>query len=262
MKTRFYPLSILPAKILSKRADWGTFLTEYQQKRYCEKLGYCPKTFSIIPNVIPKKEISEDMVVEVRKEITEKLGSGFCVIYAGRLIPSKQIDMFIRTIESLRKKGVEASGVIVGDGPAEYVKTLWALAQEAHVGDKILFTGFKKNPEEYIAACDYVLFPTQHKEALPNLLIESFSLSKTVVVSDIPPLSGLVQNLENAVVVSEHNPDAYANALLELYRNPDLSAKISKGASMTFRGNYAPETVCKQYLEIYQSLLAATQERV
>lgn len=66
---------------------------------------------------------------------------------------------------------------VIGDGDfEEYHK----LAKELAIQDKVLFTGFKKNPFPYLRESDVYLL-TSLSEGLPNALVESLALSLPIV---------------------------------------------------------------------------------
>lgn len=253
-RPRFYPLSKLPAKWLSSKVDYATFLTEYQANHYKKVLAFSPVSSAIIPNVIPRKEINLEFANKLRKELLAKTNSKYLVAYAGRLIPSKQIQMILETIAVLRNNNLPFGAVIVGDGPLKYKEKLYELVNKLSINRFTIFTGFKTNPEEYLAASDVVLFPTQ-REALPNLLIESYMLGKPVVTSNIDAIQSLVSH-NNAMASYSHDPNSYAETIVELLENRNLYNLICSNAKNAYDQNYDPVIVANKYMKIYSKLLS------
>lgn len=254
-RLRLYPVSKFATKWLSYRIDYATFLTEYQKFHYFQDIDFTPKHYSIIPNVIEKKAINIQQVSVLRSNLLERTKSEYIISYVGRLIKSKQIDMFIKSVAMVREKGIRAGGIIVGSGPDKYLAELKSLVKYLNATKFIDFAGFSNMPELYIASSDCILFPTHHMEALPNLLVESFMLGKPVVISSIPQILPLVKPDINAIVVGTHSPDSYSSAVIKILTDKALYSKISSRAFSTYLETYKPEKVAIDYFNLYKNLL-------
>lgn len=241
---------------IARNVDATTFLTEHQRHHYEEYLGYRHASTYIIPNVIPSPQINNLDVMASRQHLQQGADAEYLVGYAGRLIESKQIHVVIRTVAELRSRGCPVGAVIVGSGDPQYLHTLKELARELRIVPHVHFAGFVSRPETYIAACDCILFPTMHGEALPNLLIESFMLGKPVVVSSIPQLRELVIAEENAIIVPTHDPTAYANAVERVLISDEIRNRLSEQALLTYGEQYEPSAVARRYLEVYGRCVA------
>lgn len=83
----------------------------------------------------------------------------------------------LKVFRAVNEKNKETRLAIIGDGEFTAYKKL---AEELGIGDKVLFTGLKKNPFPYLKKSDvYVL--TSISEGLPNALVEAMALSLPVV---------------------------------------------------------------------------------
>ena len=251
---RLRPLAKLLGGFLVSRIDFATFLTQFQRDHYASVVRYAPARSEIIPNVVTERAVPEARAAEARRSLLAQMRSDHVAVYAGRIIPSKQLDMFIKTIGEVRGRGFSVAGVIVGDGPEKYRSELHALATRLGLKDAISFAGFSTTPENYMAAADCILFPTQ-REALPNLIVEAYSLGIPVVVSSIPQLRSIAESGRNALVVTEHTPGAYADALAVLFTNSELRESLSRGARETYLSDFEPGKVARKYAEIYGRLL-------
>jgi len=233
--------------------DMVHYLTPYQKSIY-EKFGLRPSAFRFIPNIVEIKSHDAGDVENLRKELLAKTSSKILVDFVGRLVESKQVDVFIKTIKQLRESGYPVGGVIVGTGNEEYLSGLKNLVKELSVSEHVTFIGFSTKPELYMQASDFGLFPTL-TEALPLFVIESFALNKTMVVSNIPQMCGIITNQKDSLVVSEHDPEEYARCVAKLIDDNELRQKLEAGAQETYQSRYAPEKVLDQYLECYRAVL-------
>lgn len=245
---------------VARNVDVTTFLTEYQRQHYRGFLGYRHERSCIIPNVIPARQPAAHQVVEQRTRLLQDSGAQYLVGYVGRMIESKGVHTFIQTIAELRRKNVNVAGVLVGGGDPLYIEKLRNLARELHLTRHVQFMGFAARPEEYIAACDCILFPT-NREALPNLLIESFMLGKPIIVSAIPQLKELVVSNVNGVIVESPDPCAYADEVAKVLAEDSLRTTLSREAQVTYGRQYEPVTVARRYHEVYKACLAEIRDK-
>ena len=243
-------------KYLSKQSDYATFLTDYQRKHYDSIVKFSPKKCCIIPNVIPEKKIPAEESTQLRESLLQQTSSETLAVYIGRIIESKQIEMFIQTIRKLRDRKVDIGGVIVGGGEEDYVSDLKERVKTENLSERVIFSGYVKNPDVYLACSDVVLFPTQHGEALPNMIIESFFQNKPLVVSSIPQLGSIVSDNVNSLVVNTHDPDCYADAVESILSDDELRKKISIGASESYQKRFSPDAVTNMYMEVYDKVMA------
>jgi len=71
------------------------------------------------------------------------------VIFVGRLISSKNVDILIKSIKLIKGKNPEMKFLIIGDGPEK--KRLEALAQKLNLEKNIKFLGFLENHDDVYA---------------------------------------------------------------------------------------------------------------
>lgn len=114
-------------------------------------------------NAISEKTKKDLRVIGVNKKINvvpigidmdkiEKIGSSEYesdVIFAGRLIKNKNVDVLVKAITISRKKIPEIKCVIIGDGPER--ENLEKLVKSLKVKDNVKFTGFIENHDEIIS---------------------------------------------------------------------------------------------------------------
>jgi glycosyltransferase involved in cell wall biosynthesis len=250
-KFRMNYIAVRLVKYLNK-VDTVHFLTDYQRMLYSD-YGLKPQNYRIIPNIIVPRDCSVIEVNNLRKKLINEISSEWLIVFVGRLVESKQIDVFIRTIKLINQCGFNAGGVVVGNGDNGYVRELKNLAEEINIHTKLLFTGFTSRPELYIKACDFCMFPTLG-EALPLFIIESFSLKKTMVLSNHPSISNTVSDNIDSMVVSDHAADMYAEKCIQLIKNPELLRKLEAGAYSTYNQYYELDSVVKKFKNMYSDL--------
>jgi glycosyltransferase involved in cell wall biosynthesis len=117
----------LPAKIIS--------VSEHTTKRVLDDLHY-NKAIVTIPNGLDYERISGVKVSDKASDI----------LFVGRLLGQKNVDMLLRSIAQLKERGTMAHCIIVGNGP-EKVK-LEALSQELGLTKLVEFHDFYDDQDD------------------------------------------------------------------------------------------------------------------
>jgi len=123
-------------RLASKLASENIAVSEKTRKDL-EKIGV--KNVRVIPNGIDFKRVE---TVKPSEEESD-------VIFVGRLIKDKNVDVLIKAISLIKMEMPDIRCVIVGDGPEK--GKLIKLAKELGVEDNVNFTGFLENYDDVIA---------------------------------------------------------------------------------------------------------------
>jgi glycosyltransferase involved in cell wall biosynthesis len=246
-----FRLSFISERLVKylNKVDTIHFLTDYQ-KTFYSHYGLNTQNFSIIPNIVIPTDYSETEINELRKKLLNDTSSEWLIAFVGRLVESKQIDIFINAIKLINDSGHNVGGVIVGDGDHAYVNKLRNLAEETGMIPKLSFVGFTVEPELYIKVSDFCLFPTL-EEALPRFIIESFSQKKTIIVSNHPSISNLISDSIDSMVVSKHVAEQYADICIRLIKDPELVKRLERAAYDRYNKYYKADFLINEYKKMY-----------
>jgi glycosyltransferase involved in cell wall biosynthesis len=147
-----------------------------------------------------------------------RLGIGddeLVVMFLGRLVLEKGLDVFAETIDLLVQRKVPHRPLVIGDGPAR----LWF---EQHMPTGI-FVGQQVGSDlaRAVASSDVFLNPSV-TEAFGNVTLEAMACALPVVAAAATGATNLVRDSETGVLVEPADVEGFAEAL-ELYgRNPGL----------------------------------------
>ncbi|MFI7603253.1 glycosyltransferase family 4 protein [Actinoplanes sp. NPDC049681] len=143
----------------------------------------------------------------------------------GRLIsvgslqqPYKGIDVLIRSIATLSRRGIETSLVHIGDGA--YRSQLQALARDLGIADRINFAGRLAPGREIqnrLRNADLFVLPSR-TEGLPRALIEAMALGLPAVASNV---GGVPELLDAMYTVPPGDELALANSIEWLIGDED-----------------------------------------
>lgn len=90
-------------------------------------------------------------------------------------------------------------------------------------------------------------------EGLPLAVIEAMSLKKAIIASDVLGNKDCVQNGENGFLLPI-NVDAFAKAILTLYKDCDLRKKFEQNSRRIFENNFCIEKQISKLQKIYRTI--------
>ena len=165
-------------KAVSKISDKNIAVSDWTKKRL-ETLGVPEEKITVIPNGIDLKWISE---IESEGGLTSTGLDGkiYDIIFAGRLIKEKNVDVLLKAVALLKVDFPDIRCCIVGDGPEK--TALLELAQKTEVCGNVEFAGF----QEYraligkIKASKVLVLPSS-REGFGMVVIEAFACGVPVV---------------------------------------------------------------------------------
>ena len=166
--------------------------------------------------------------------------------FLGRLVPIKDIDLFLTTLAVLSHHR-PVQGLICGDGPLRE----YAEFRAAELELRVHFTGFIPAGEA-LAQMD-VLLMTSRNEGQPLSAIEAGSAGVPVVA---PPVGGLADLIRwHGVVGAERTPEALAQAVDRLIADPEHRRRqIAAGRRLAAK--LTPEALVPRYAALYRAVVA------
>ena len=106
------------------------------------------------------------------------------ILYVGQLVRGKGVDLLLT---ALSKLDIDFKAYIVGGNNDEsYLKEM---SSELGLSNKVVFTGWQNNPDEYFEKADVVAFPSRWQEPFGLVGIEAFAFRKPVVAFDVGGVS-------------------------------------------------------------------------
>ena len=178
------------------------------------------------------------------------------VLFVGRLVPYKGVDVLLSALPALRVRAV-----IVGDGPCR--ASLEALAADLGVADRVTFAG--QVPDEtrlewYRRADVFVLPSVSRQEAFGMVQIEAMLSGLPVVSTALPTgVPWVNQHGQTGLVVTPGDPAALHTALATLAASPELRRTIGGQARARALATFTAEQMCDGAYEVYRQAAAAAR---
>jgi len=159
------------------------------------------------------------------------------VLTVGRLDNMKGVAVLIEAAADLRRRGIDVSLTIVGDGPRR--DYLQRLAERLGVGDHVAWPGAVGQDEirDHYHAADVFCLPS-FAEGIPVVLMEAMSTGLPVIANRITGIPELIEHDVGGLLVRPGRLDQLVSALERLARDPDLRAAM---------GRAGREKVCSEF---------------
>ena len=203
----------------------------------------------IYPELADRTGILQNIVdqEEIRRRAKEPGGfpkewEGPVLLTVGRLTPQKGLDTAIRAMAELKKRGVSARWVVLGEGALR--ESLTALAAELDLSDCFLFPGAAANPYPYMKQCTVYVHATEF-EGRSIAIQEAMTLSCAVVASD---RSGNRSQITDGVdgLLCPFSPEGIADAVERVLSDQRLRERLGKAASeKTYAGKEETEKLLR-----------------
>jgi glycosyltransferase involved in cell wall biosynthesis len=152
--------------------------------------------------------------------------------YISNLGPREGIEHLIRAVAVLRQSGVDAGGLVVGDGPAR--ESLQELVTELGLRGHVVLTGHVDNAriEDYYAQIDLFVVPRIDERAsrlvTPLKPLEAMAMERPVIAADLPALRELVAPGQRGEVFPPADADALAKVAGELLQDDERRARLAR----------------------------------
>ena len=170
------------------------------------------------------------------------------IIFVGRLIPSKGIDILIDAFNLIIDK-TNAHLVFLGEGPLESDISVAAHTYNLH--NRIHVIGFQKNPLPWIRESNVLVLPSRI-EGFGNVLIEGMACGTQIIAADCP--SGPAEILDYGKygqLIPVDDAPALATAILNsLEGRFHVAASLLKKHAHTFSS--------KNAISLYDAILTGT----
>jgi len=154
------------------------------------------------------------------------------LLFVGRLVAKKGVDVLIDACALLRSEFPELGVEIVGGGPL--AEELAGRAGRAGVADRIRFLG--PQPAEVVDAafrrCSLLALPSRidehgDRDGMPTVLVEALARGVPVVATDLVGIPEVVRHGETGLLVPPDDPPALAAAIARLVRDPKLARELA-----------------------------------
>jgi glycosyltransferase involved in cell wall biosynthesis len=175
-------------------------------------------------------------------------GKPLKLLYLGRLERrQKRVDLFPELLKQLIESDIPFIWEIVGEGPdAEFLAQAMR-TQRPHQQVRLVGPVPYKDVPTVLERADILLLAS-HAEGLPLCVLEAMACGVVPVVTDLA--SGIPELLDdsNGRRIPVDNIAGYAEAIIGLYRHPELTESLSRNARATIERGFSTAVMADRWL--------------
>lgn len=168
---------------------------------------------------------------------------------AGRLVPEKAYEFFVRAAARIVKEGSDAHFVIAGGGPLR--ELLEAEIEKAGLGSRFHLVGFERDVPFFLSQIDVFVLSSRF-EGFPIALIEALASglpSIATPVGGVPELMGE----DGGLIVAPESVEELAAAMRKMLDPKTRAAFASCGPAIAAR--FSMEQAADRFTDLYSRLL-------
>lgn len=179
----------------------------------------------------------------------------FQFVYLGRLVFYKNLEVVIRAIQIAKKSFPGITLIIAGGGP--HKATLEKLVVDLKLQDSIKFVGFVSNDDKMrlLSTSQALVFPSLC-EGFGLVILESFSCGRPVMVSNIRPLSDIIDDKKDGLVIDANDEKKWAEAMISLIQYPENATNMGLQGKKKLEQKFRKEEMINKIEFMYHDVIS------
>lgn len=232
------------------RADRVVCTSAVERSEYL-RLGIGDKA-CIVPNIVDLRKVEPNRQA-FRAQYN--LSSNFVIMYAGRVLPIKGIDLTIHAFSKLASKHLDARLVIVGPSEGGYGERLKQLVTVLGLQNQVRFLGTLEGDSYWNAIAGADLFVlNSHSENFGLAAAEALGLGVPVLLSDQVGIAETVAQ-HQAGLVTKLDIDSIAQAIDFLAGKQEHLCEMGRRGRNLVHKRFAPSAVADLFARHLEDLV-------
>ena len=173
------------------------------------------------------------------------------LIMVARMKSPKRHDLLLQALAKVRNTlGDELPVTLAGDGPLN--AKLRAQARALNL-QNITWAGDVDHVSELLSQHQVFVLLSDH-EGMPITVLEAMRAGLCVLASDLPGIREQINTNQEGLLVA-NTPDAVADQLIRLVREPHLRKRLGRAAQAVFNTSFTQAQMANGVLEVYQKCI-------
>ena len=193
-------------------------------------------------------------------EFRRREAGGDVVLAVGRLIEKKGFRDLIDACRVLKDRGVNFRCELVGDGPLR--RDLETQIQALGLGDAVALRGMLSEEDliPVYAQAGIVVVPSVlaaggDRDGLPNVILEAMALQVPVVSTSVSGIPEAVENGGTGFLVEPGRPDALADGIERLLKDPGLRNRMGAKARARLEAEFDIRKNVRPLAELFDACI-------
>lgn len=214
----------------------------------------CPSSASKLITILNGIDLIglERTATSAATEDRERGNDRLTVGTVSRMIPEKGIRDLLKAFVEVRTRIPGAMLSLVGDGPSR--QEFEEEARLLGLGQGVVFHGWRTDAAAVMSSFDVFVLPSW-SEGTPLTVMEAMGLGVPVVATDVGGVRDLLTHMQTGLLVGPRSPEAIADAVVSLLRDPALRARLTEAAREHAYSSFGCETMIDRTVQVYQAVL-------
>jgi glycosyltransferase involved in cell wall biosynthesis len=216
----------------------------------------------VIPNGIPVPAVTRSNA-EMREALEIPVDRGARVVgQVSRLVRHKGQRDLLRAARSVLAEFPDTWFVLTGypGDDLPFAEQLRADARELGIEDRLRMVSWPGSIGDVWELIDIHVHASV-EDSLPIAITEGMAFGKPAVVTEVGGVREMVTHEETGLVVPMRDPDAIANAVLRLLREPETAGRLGAGARARYQRGYRPEVMARAIENVFLEVLERRRAR-
>jgi len=178
-----------------------------------------------------------------------------------RFSPGKGHEEFLLAARKIASSFNNVKFLVVGEpsrGEEEYAGRIKNLAAELKITDKLIFTGFRKDIPQILAALDIFVFPS-HAEAFGLALVEAMSMKLPSVCSNSDGVLDIAVDGETSLLFEKKNHAEIADKVIALINDPGKRIAFGENARRRVLEKFDFDVFTEKMINIFEKQIARSE---
>jgi glycosyltransferase involved in cell wall biosynthesis len=191
-----------------------------------------------------------------------ELSSKPVVVFAGRLVPEKGVDVLLNAFAIVTQDLPEARLLIAGAGP-EYARLL-ELTDKLSISSKVTFLGHipKRKMETHFAQAWVQVVPSRWAEPFGLVAVEGMMRGTAVIASSMGGLNEIIKPGETGFLVPPNDIGALAGKMKALLSDPAKAREMGESGRNVAVSRFNLARQCEEFATIYQEMVLTHRSSV
>jgi glycosyltransferase involved in cell wall biosynthesis len=245
----------LDRELVARWADVFVAVSGEDRRKMIEVEGVDPAKIRLIPNGIPSP--ANGAVTDVRAELGIESGVPVLGVVC-ELRAQKALEVLFEAAALLLAEFPTLKVLVAGDGPER--ARLEEVARRLGVADTVLFLGIRRDVPAVLAAVDVAVLSSDY-EGSPLSVMEYMAAAKPVVSTRVGGVPELVREDVHGLLVEPRDPEALAEAVTRLLRDPALAKRLGAEGRQRQQREFSLEAMVRRIEDLYEELWLASGRR-
>lgn len=221
---------------------------------YMAELGYRGDRVTVVPNGVPV--ISDEQNAAFASSGTFRSPWQWTLGTVALFRPRKGTEVLLDAVARLKADGLDVGVLAVGGFETEaYEQSLRTKADQLQISDRIHWTGFTSQVNEYFPQMDVFVLPSLFGEGLPMVILEAMALGRPVVASRVEGISQALRDGIDGKIVQPGCSQALAEGLRALLQPTVDLRQMGRDAQQRQRGSFSDLSMCRGTAAVYDQIL-------